>query len=729
VRYRQQTLPRILARTILAALVAASAAHGADADPASPSKQQRPIGDAFTDPENPIRQLFHGERLDLWSLKGPITHEVPVTPAGSQPVNPIDAFLMERLATVNLSPSPKADRRTLIRRLTFGLTGLPPTFDEVAAFLADEAPDAYQRLVDRLLASPQYGERQARMWLDVVRYADTHGYERDEYRPLAWQYRDYVIRAFNQDKPFDQFVREQLAGDELVDGPPRSAAEADMLIATGYLRCGQWDSTASVFEEEERHRADILADLTNTTAAAFLGLTTACCQCHDHKYDPLSQKDHYRLRAFFAGITARDEVVIDTVEVQQQIAEHNAPLDREIEKLTAELPAAEKDDKARHEQLQKEIADLEGKKRKPRVAMAATDDGPDPPPIHVFYQGDYLSPREVVDPGFVSLLSPGPAEIKSPRGTTSGRRLALANWIASADNPWTARVFVNRIWQQHFDVGLVASPNDFGYSGIRPTHPELLDWLAVEFVRSGWSIKRLHRLIVTSHAYQQSSSGNTAGNGVDPENKLLWRQNIQRLDAETLRDSLLAVSGLMLPYDAGRPMWPDIPEELRLAQPSVLEAEKGGDEGRGQGWYADPPEQTDVRSIFLVRKRCLPIPFLQTFDFPDSIVSCGRRDSTVVAPQALTLLNSPEAIRFAEAMAGRVHAADGVERTLRAIESAFQLALQRRPGDNEREAAREFLARHVEKHTATGAGDQAERLAVVDFCRAMLNLNEFVYID
>ena len=696
------------------------------------------IGDAFTDPQNPIRKLFHGQRLDLWSLRKPLAKQVPDLPGKEASANPIDAFLLDRLMQTNLSASPEADRRTLIRRLSFSLTGLPPTMDEVEAFVADDGDDAHAKLVDRLLASPRYGERQARMWLDVVRYADTNGYERDEFRPLAWQYRDYVIRSFNQDKSYDQFIREQLAGDELIDGPPLTPGEADMLIATGYLRLGQWDSTASIFQEEDRLRADMLADLTNTTAAAFLGLTMACCQCHDHKYDPLSQADHYRLRAFFSGIKPRDDLVIDTAEVQHEISEHNVPLDLEIEALKQELPATEKADKPRHEQLQKQIAELESKKRTPRVAMAATDSGPDAPVTHVFEQGDFQSQREEVEAGFVSLLSPGAAEITPPRGDTSGRRLALAGWIASADNPWTARVFVNRVWQQHFGTGLVATPNDFGYSGARPAQPELLDWLAMEFVRSRWSIKELHRLIVTSQAYKQASTNNTANQQLDPENVLVWRQNIQRLDAETLRDSLLAVSGLMQPCDAGRPLWPSVPEELRLAQPAILEAEKSGDEGRMQGWYTDSLEQTDVRSVFLIRKRCLPVPFLQAFDFPDSIVSCARRDTTVVAPQALMLLNSPDAIRFAEALADRVLQAvresgnESADDGSLLIDSVFRIALQRNPQKDELNMAGEFLKRHREIHGTNardGTGDSAKRLAIVDLCRAVLNLNEFAYFD
>ena len=695
-----------------------------------PADDGKPIGDAFTDNRNPIRKIFRGERLDLWSLKRPVTAPPPGQFGGA---NPIDAFLRERLSKVGLQPSPEADRRTLIRRLTFDLIGLPPTNEEVAVFLHDQASDAYEQLVNRLLATPRYGERQARFWLDVVRYADTNGYERDEFRPLAWQYRDYVIRSFNQDKRFDQFIREQLAGDELVTGAPQTAAEADMLIATGFLRLGQWDSTASIFQEEDRLRAEVLADLTNTTAAAFFGLTMSCCQCHDHKYDPLSQADHYRLRAFFAGVAPRDDLAISLTDEQAEIDKHNAELEHLAAPWRAEQSQLDKANQKRRGELQAQIAACEAKKRQPRPAMGAADAGATAPPTHVFYQGDFASPREEVPPGFVSIFTPDAAKIQPPRNNTSGRRLALANWIASADNPWTARVIVNRIWQEHFGTGLVATPNDFGFSGARPTHPELLDWLAIEFTRRGWSLQELHRLIVTSAAYRQSSRESADCRRIDPDNLLLGRQNLRRLDAETQRDSILAVSGLLRPNNGGKPLWPPALEELLKAQPAILEAEKGGDGGRLQGWYADALEQTDVRSVFLIRKRCLPIPFLQAFDLPDTTVSCARRDTTVVAPQALLLLNSPEIARYAQALASQVSGARDplncadAEQAKPVVEALFLTALNRSPTLDESRLAIELLRRHAALHREAGAG--ASRLAVTDLCRAILNLNEFAYID
>lgn len=675
-------------------------------------------GDAFTDPQNPIRKLFRGERLDLWSLK---------PPERTGGFASIDSLVESALSAKGLTLSPEADRRTLIRRVTFDLTGLPPTPEEVDAFIADDSPNAYEGLITRLLASPRYGERQARLWLDVVRYADTHGYERDEFRPLAWKYRDYVVRAFNQDKPFDRFVLEQLAGDELVASPPATPEEADALIATGYLQLGQWDSTASIFQESERLRADEQADLTNTTAAAFLGLTMSCCQCHDHKYDPLSQADHYRLRAFFAGVQRRDDLVIELPPGRGEIAAHNAALDAEMAPLQEEqgkLDEKKESDKPRIEELKKQLAEIEARRRHPEVTMGATD-RTDPPATQIFYQGDFAAPREEVAPGFVSVIRPGPASIEAPRAGTTGRRLALARWIVSRDNPWTARVLVNRIWQQHFGTGLVATPNDFGYTGARPTHPELLDWLAIEFIENGWSVKELHRRIVLSRTYRQSSRDRAEARTVDPDNQLLWRQNVQRLDAEMLRDALLSVSG-QLKLDGGGPAkWPEVPEELLYAQPAIQEAIKGEDGGRMQGWFTSPVEETDVRSLYLVRKRCLPIPFLQAFDLPGTETSCARRDRTVVAPQALMLLNSPESVRFTEAFAERVLADLGDSPSLEKdcdtiIQRAFQLALMRSPDAAELELTRQFL---------NESRDGDLKAKIVSLGRAVLNLNEFVYFD
>ncbi len=709
-----------------------------------------PIGDAFTDLRNPVRKAFRGERLDLWSLR-PLQPSVPRTQDNLssakttlevQPLSEIiDAHVDSRLQAVGLTHSPEADKRTLLRRLYYDLTGLPPTEQEVQQFLADQSEHAYEKRVDALLASKHYGERQARLWLDVVRYADTHGYERDEFRPLMWRYRDYVVRAFNDDKPYDRFVCEQLAGDELVESSPRSSEDQDALIATGFLRLGQWDSTAAIFQEEERLRAEMLADLTNTTASAFLGLTMSCCQCHDHKFDPFLQADHYRLRAFFANTQPKDDLILSTPEEHHEIEMHNAMLDSDQLKIKDEIESLSESDSTHKAQLTEKIAQLHAARRSPELAYGAIDAGPHAPATLIFYQGDFHSPREPVEPGFLSVFDPSGSEVSAPRNNTTGRRLALAQWIVSADNPWTSRVIVNRIWQQHFGTGIVSTANDFGFSGGRPSHPELLDELALQFMASGWSIKQLHRQIVISQTYRQSSQETQAGLLHDPENRLLHRQTVRRLDAESLRDSLLSVSGLLLPYQCGPPRWPEVPEELLYAQPAILEAIEGKDEGRQQGWYAQAAELTDVRSLFLIRKRCLPIPFLQVFDLPDTTVSCARRDATVVAPQSLTLLNSPESIRCAVALADSVilqtqlQSFDSESHLDKVITFTFQTVLQRAATESELTLASDFLKRHRAHHAETypnpiaSALDQASRQAVIDLCRAMLNLNEFTYID
>ncbi len=748
---------------------------------ASSNAPKKSIGNAFTDPENPIRKIFKGERLDLWSLKAPIKSEIPKPKNDSQSLTNIDRFLIAKMEAKGLTPSPKADKRTLIRRVTLGLTGLPPTPEEVKAFLADNSPKAYENLVDRLLASQSYGEKWASHWLDIVRYADTNGYERDEFKPLAWQYRNSVIRAFNSDLPYDQFIKDQLAGDEMVVATPKDAREADRLLATGFLRLGQYDSTASIFQEEARSRNEQMADLVNTMGSAFMGLSLSCCQCHDHKYDPFSQDDHYRFRSFFAAIKPNDTLVIESAKELELTNQHNANIDKEAEpikksiatildtgrqKVIAErkskfpqdiqalisvaesardeagkkklqpfiekLKVADNDAKAaldeagkkRIEEMQKKLAEIEAKKKLARKAMGVTESGQSAPATHVLFQGDHSQPKNEVQPGFLSVLYPNNAEVK-PTSNSTGRRTALANWIATPDNPFTARVIVNRVWQHHFGMGIVGTPNDFGYSGSRPTHPELLDWLSVEFVQQGWSIKKLQKMILLSNAYQQSSFQEAKKQAIDPDNKLVWRQNVRRIDAETLRDSLLAISGLLNPQYSGKPIWPTIPDELLKAQPGILEAIKGEDGGRMQGWYADPVDQANVRSIYLIRKRSLPLPFLDVFDLPDGTISCGRRDQTVVAPQALMLLNSPESIRYAEALAQKVSKTK--LDTKASIEAVFAMVLNREPDADELVLSLDFIKRHVEKYQSKGG--MKDVLALRDFCRTLTNLNEFAYID
>jgi mono/diheme cytochrome c family protein len=749
------------------------------------------LGDAWSDPRNPIVKIFGGQRLDLWSLQPVRQVEPPAVKKGIAkavingakggagrtmsratdlqttdrfPRHPIDQFIHAKLAEKKLTPAPEADRRTLARRLYFDLTGLPPTPEEMAEFLRDSRRDAYERLVDKLLASPRYGEHQARLWLDVIRYSDSNGFDWDEFRPKAWRFRDYVIRAFNADKPFDQFIREQLAGDELVEGAPKNEAEQDALIATGYLRLGPQDNSAGAFNEQDRSRSELMADLTETTASAFLAMTLSCNRCHDHKYDPLSHADHYRLRAFFEPVKFADDLPIDVAPEQQAIRTQNKMLDEKLQPFTAErdkllasvkkklreekitkltpedralleipkekrtndlkdkVAALEKkvepkdkevqtalteDQKKQHESLTKQIDALKKERRAFTLALLMTDNPEKVPVTKVLFQGNHKDPREPVVPGFISALDPNPAEIKKPRNAkTTGRRLTLADWIASTSHPLTARVFVNRAWQQHFGNGLVATANDFGLAGAKPTHPELLDWLAGEFVREGWSVKKLHRLIVTSATYRQAGGVQSAR---DPENEWLSRQNPRRLSAEQLRDALLAVSGsLKLEHAGGSPIWPDLPPEILQANPAFLD----DNETKTKGWYPSPKTNQNVRSVFLIQKRTVRVPFMETFDLPENSVSCARRNESIVAPQALSLLNSSLTVEASRALASRIKREAGDD-LAKQVEHVFAVALQRAPDKDEQRACAELVRQR----------------SLPELCRVLLNLNEFIYVD
>jgi hypothetical protein len=749
-----------------------------------PLKPGERLGDAWTDPRNPIVRIFGGQRLDLWSLKPvqrvepPVNKSVISKPATSgakggavnsrathqAPRHPIDQFIQAKLAEKKLTPAPGADKRSLARRLYFDLTGLPPTPEETGDFLRDLRSDAYERLVDKLLASPRYGEHQARLWLDVIRYSDSNGFDWDEFRPKAWRFRDYVIRAFNADKPFDLFIREQLAGDELLEGAPKNEAEQDALIATGYLRLGPQDNSAGAFNEQDRSRAELMADLTETTASAFLAMTMSCNRCHDHKYDPLSHADHYRMRAFFEPVKFADDLPIDVAPEQEAIRAQNKALDEKLQPFTAErdrllagvkkklreertarltpedrtlleipkekrtndlkdkVAALEKkvepkdkevqsalseDQKKQHESLTKQIDALKKERRAFTLALLMTDNPDKVPVTKVLFQGNHKDPREPVVPGFISALDPNPAEIKRARNAkTTGRRLTLADWIASTNHPLTARVFVNRAWQQYFGNGLVATANDFGLAGAKPTHPELLDWLAGEFVRGGWSVKKLHRLIVTSATYRQAGGVPPAN---DPENEWLSRQNPRRLSAEQLRDALLAVSGsLKLEHAGGPPVWPDLPPEILQANPAFLD----DNETKTKGWYPSPKTNQNVRSVFLIQKRTVRMPFMETFDLPENSVSCARRNESIVAPQALSLLNSSLAVEASRALASRVQREAGDDLT-KQVGRAFLIALQRAPDKDEQRACAELVRQR----------------SLAELCRALLNLNEFIYVD
>lgn len=739
------------------------------------------LGDAWTDSRNPVTRQFNGQRLDLWSLKPLRQMDPPILAQGPGEVrHPIDRFILARLRKEGLHPSPEADRRTLARRVSFDLIGLPPSAEEMEAFLNDATPGAYERLVDRLLNSPRYGEHQARRWLDVIRYSDSNGFDWDEFRPQAWRFRDYVIRSLNADKPFDQFVREQLAGDEMLAEAPALAEEQDRLIATGFLRLGPQDNSAALFNEQSRARAEWLADLTETTGSAFLGLTLSCCRCHDHKFDPLLQADHFRLRAFFEPVRYGDDLALDLSHEQTAIRSQHAEIEARLRPLTeardgilgqarqrvraskvAQLSETDRallaqtsdpqpqnfkeqaaalakkvepsddearqgftaDEKARHAELNRQIEALKRQKLPFTRGLLATDTTNQVPVTRIHFQGDPKAERAAVEPGFLSALDPNPAEVqRGANPATTGRRLTLAEWIVSPANPLTARVLVNRAWQSFFGRGLVATPNDFGLAGAAPTHPELLDWLARDLQTQGWSLKRLHRQIVTSATYRQRSYGEAsprkipgesprsrAPAEVDGDNTLYWRQNPRRLAAEQLRDAMLSVSGLLATSAGGPPVWPELPAEVLQANPAFLDdnAEKT------KGWYPSPPEQRTVRSVYLVQKRTVRVPFLETFDLPENTVSCPQRNVSIVAPQALSLLNGGEPLMAARALAERFEARANGGNTEEVIRAAFREVLQRAPFPAEVTSCRAFLA----------------RASLAEFGRALLNLNEFAYLD
>jgi hypothetical protein len=620
----------------------------------------------------------------------------------------VDAFVSAALMAKGLAPAGEADRLALIRRVTFDLTGLPPAPEEIDAFLADVAPGAWERLVDRLLASPRYGEQWARHWLDVVRYADTSGFSNDFERPHAWRYRDYVVRSFNRDKPYADFVVEQVAGDEL------DASDPEKLVAAGFLRMGPWEHTAmSVAALTRQHFLD---DVTHSTAATFLGLTMRCARCHDHKFDPLPTKDYYRLQAVFAStqFAERDAPFLPSENTRgfdeaKALAQARmkqkgfTPVESPDEDPAIRDKSLAKFAKKRSEQFARELLRVEplafsvydGPTRNyhsptPRIGMPRERTGP-VQDVAILKGGLLESPGETVTPGVPGAV-PLPGEIPA---AAEGRRLALARWLASPENPLEARVIVNRIWQHHFaGKGLVATPNNFGKMGRRPSHPELLDWLARDFVRNGGSIKRLHRLILTSEAYRRGSrpADPDALARLDPANDLLSVYPPRRLAAEEIRDAMLAASG-ELRLEAGGPgVFPEIHWEVAL-QPRHL---MGGPAPAYQP--STDPAQRHRRAIYAFRIRTLEDPLLEVFNRPGTEMSCERRDETTVTPQALALFNGQFVHDRAIALAARLEksAADLDAR----IELAFRLLAGRAPSAPERERCR----KHVEEMAGRHAG-------------------------
>ncbi len=711
------------------------------------------------------------EERAYWAFQLPVKAKPPL-----ERTNPIDAFVQNTLAAKGRKQLGRADRPTLVRRAYLDLVGLPPTPAETAAFVNDSASDAWPRLIEKLLASPQYGERWGRHWLDLARYADSNGFEHDFDRPNAWRYRDYVIRAFNEDKPYDTFLREQLAGDEIPQ------VTNDSLIATGFLR-----SYAKVGYREKDNpefRFEYLDDMIATVGKGLLGLTVQCARCHDHKFDPIRQADYYRLQSALWGYVEVDHPLVPaaeaaaykkrTAEVNAQIAELRAQI-RDIDqpykaKLLpakyAKFPANVQEaiaipetqrtpgqklladqvirgvgvseaeiarvisdaDKAKKQGLLAEIAAVEKTRPAPiPMAMGVTDgdyrftpDGPgdepapgkgkgnyagegsyvhdgagryQAPPSWFQIRGDVASHGPETKPGFVKVATYGnPAtELTPSTSHTSGRRLALAEWLVSRANPLTARVAVNRIWYNHFGRGIVSSIDNFGKMGELPTHPELLDYLATEFVEKGWSTKAMHRLIMTSETYQAASDGSNDG--------LLAAFPQQRMDAETLRDSILAVSGGLNRKMEGPPVFPVLPKDILQSMTNGIWKQK------------DDSAEVWRRSVYIYRKRGLPMPLLEVFDLPNQNLTCGARNITTVPTQALALMNNEFILKQADLFAQRL--AEGAPGDAgKQIEAAYQIALSRAPKGEEREIALGFLKEHT----------------LNDFAHVMLNLNEFLYV-
>lgn len=686
-----------------------------------------------------------------WPYQEPVRRTPPADKASRWARNPIDSFVLARLEADSLVPTQRADRRTLARRVHFGLTGLPPSPEDLETFLGDARPRAYDRFVDRVLGKPEYGERWGRHWLDLVRFAESDGFALDRERPTAWRYRDYVIRSFNQDKPYDLFVKEQLAGDELAadDG----ASPSDGLVALGFLRMGPWEEDSLSMK---KLRQDFLNELTGVTGSAFLGLTVGCAQCHDHKYDPIPQRDFYRLQAFFSATRVEnrpapysesengrwmkrelrqyedslDDADAYLAEIQKRLIDRFVETngiehgdDEQLATFKRELGVKNEFFRKRSgpvfetpvwrewlwaKDQRDRLAEL--RKRHAPVAAGVSDlvppDVPEIASTYIMASGEYDSPEEKVEPGFLECVtgSSDPAEIPFKSGS-AGRRLALAEWIASPGNPLTARVMVNRIWQHHFGVGLVRTASDFGRNGEAPSHPALLDWLATEFVGSGWSVKHMHRLMLGSATYMQSTAHprQEAFAARDPDNQLLWRMNWLRLDAESIRDTVLLLSGRLNPTRGGPPALLDVPADVAQG----FEFFK---------WFASPPADQRKRTVYTFQRRSVVQPFMETFDVANMSASCSRRNTTTVAPQALTLLNGELVNGEAPHFARRVIGEAGGDRPAQ-VDRAFWVALGRMPSPHERDQALRAFA-------GVPSEEAVARLGVVLF-----NLNEFLYLQ
>ena len=609
----------------------------------------------------------------FWSFQPLRNYEPPEVSGAEWALTPIDRFILARQKASGVEPSPVADRRTLLRRAYLGLTGLPPSPDEIAVFLSDSSAQAYERLVDRLLQSNHYGERWARYWLDLVRYAESNGFEQDEDRPFAYHYRDFVIRAFNEDMPYDRFVDWQIAGDLLA--PDSQSAWA----ATGFLVAGVKNHVQTE-KEFERDRYDKLDDIASTIGTAMLGLTIGCARCHDHKYDPISQREYYRFLSTF-GKTVSSTLPLGETE--------NSPEAYVAVDVGSALAAKHPRKEVREGFIvgRDETAGNEGFLLKPDV--------------YFLVRGDVNQKRDIATQSFPQVLMRTDRQETLWQEEDPGNeapRVALAHWITDSKRGaghLLARVIVNRLWQYHMGQGLVSTPSDFGVQGKRPTHPELLDWLANELIKADWHLKPIHRLIMTSAVYRQSYRSDSKNERIDPQNHLLWRRELRRLDAEAIRDSMLMVSGQL-----DHTMW----------GPGTLN------------------ESSTRRSIYLTVKRSARIRMLQSFDLPDTLQGIGHRATTTVPSQALLMMNNPNVHAYAQALARRIYTSSDQDPD-ELIQAGFATALVRPAESWELQQMREFLAQQTVTYQESGYGEASQLNAIKDFCQLLIASNEFIYMD
>ena len=608
---------------------------------------------------------------------------------------PIDAFIVAGLRKAGLRPAPQADKITLIRRATYDLHGVPPTPEEIDAFLTDTSPKAWEHVVDRLLASPRYGEQWGRHWLDVVRFAESDGYEYDTHRPDAYRFRDYVIQSFNQDLPYNDFVREQLAGDEI-----NHSSETD-LIASGFNRLGPLRRNAGN-QNVASSRNEVLTEMTNVVGAAFLGVTVGCARCHDHKFDPFKQSDYYRLQGFFVQ-TQPDDLIRATPEEQAAWNAKVSPLKQRTRQLELQLTKAPEEKKA---DIQKELDSIDEEMPLPLTAVYAVKDDPkQATPPHTLFKGDYLQPQEVVGERVLGVLLPEGAPEEPV--TAANPRTKLADWLTDPNHPLTARVMVNRVWGYHFGRAIVATPNDFGRMGARPSNQALLDYLANRFVESGWKLKPLHRMILLSNAWKQASASpiGKVAMDKDPDDDLVWKFAKRRLEAEEIRDSMLAASGRLNTKMGGPSVMTPIDQDLV----KMLK--------RPQYWIPtkDKSEYTR-RTIYMIYKRNLQLPFMGVFDAPDMQLSCPRREQSTHAPQALELLNGETSNELAQSFADRV--AEEKLTPAERIDRMWRLAVGRLPTPKEKLLAAKYLADNPD-----------DKVRLKELALDVFNLNAFLYVN